>query len=108
MAYNIDYMPTALEHLRSLSARARGTVMVTVEEQLRLQPEVPTRNRKRLRANRVAPWELRIGDLRVFYDIEPAAPVSPGDEAEASTVVILAVGAKKGNRLWLGNEECEL
>jgi hypothetical protein len=42
----------------------------------------------------------------VFYDFE-----STKEDPEATTesvVVILAVGIKKGNRLWLGSEECDL
>jgi hypothetical protein len=80
-------------------------VVEAVEGQLRHQPDVPTRNRKRMHPNPVAPWELRIGDLRVFYDLEPA-PADP-EATDEAVVVILAVGIKKGSRLRLGDEECE-
>jgi len=33
------------------------------------QPTVATRNRKRLRPNPLAPWELRIGALPVYYEV---------------------------------------
>jgi mRNA-degrading endonuclease RelE of RelBE toxin-antitoxin system len=59
---------------------------------------VETRNRKRLRPNPLAPWELRVGDLRVFYDVD----------AEASCVRIVAVGRKEHNRLIIGGEEVTL
>jgi mRNA-degrading endonuclease RelE of RelBE toxin-antitoxin system len=100
MAYGIRYVPSALEHLRGLSARDRATVMDAVDEQLTHQPDVPTRHRKRMRPNLLAPWELRVGDLRVFYDIGTA-----GDESTEPEVVVLAVGRKVGNRLWIGGEE---
>ena len=45
--------------------------MDAVDDHLRHQPDVPTRHRKRMRPNALAPWELRVGDYRVFYDVEP-------------------------------------
>ena len=106
MALRVVYMPIALEHLRSLSARERKTVVTSVKEQLEHEPSVPTRNRKKLRPNQLADWELRVGDFRVLYDIEPIAENdSPAFEG---TVVILAVGVKRGSRLWINNEEFEL
>jgi mRNA-degrading endonuclease RelE of RelBE toxin-antitoxin system len=102
VAHEIHYTVTAIEHLRGFSARECTTIMDTIDVQLRHQPDVPTRHRKRMRPNAVAPWELRIGDHRVFYDLEPAA-----DEASVSTVVVLAIGVKIGNRVRIGEEEHE-
>ena len=110
LSYEIVYAPIALEHLRGLDARQRALVVDTVDQQLCHQPAVPTRNRKRLRPNPVAPWELRIGDLRVFYAVEAGSRGGPGDEDAATDdrVFILGVGVKRGNRVLIGNEECEL
>ncbi len=103
MVYGIRYTATALEHLRGLSARDRTTLVDAVDDQLRHQPDVPTRRRKRMRPNPVAPWELRVGDYRVFYDLEPGA-----EEAGEPEVVVLAIGLKTRNRIWIGGEEQEL
>jgi len=103
VAYGIRYTATALEHLRGLSARDRTTLVDAVGDQLRNQPDVPTRRRKRMRPNPVAPWELRVGDYRVFYDIE-----SEAEEAGQPEVVVLAIGLKTGNRVWIGGEEHQL
>ena len=103
MGYGIRYTPSALGHLRVLSARDRATLVDAVDDQLRHQPDVPTRHRKRMRPNPVAPWELRVGDYRIFYDVESAV-----DEAAEAEVVILAVGLKTGNRVLIGDEEHEL
>ncbi len=103
MVHGIQYTPTALEHLRGLTARDRATLVDAVDEQLRHQPDVPTRHRKRMRTNPVAPWELRVGDYRVFYDVEPAV-----EEASEPQVVVLAIGLKTGNRVLIGGEEHEL
>lgn len=43
----------------------------------------------------VSPWELRVGDLRVYYDVQV--------EAEGMGVVIIhAIGLKRRNRLLIG------
>ena len=63
------------------------------------EPLRETRNRKPLRPNPVAPWELRVGALRVFYDV---------DGEDADVVNVLAIGLKKGNRLFVANEEISL
>jgi mRNA-degrading endonuclease RelE of RelBE toxin-antitoxin system len=75
------------------------TVLDTVETQLQYQPNVENRNRKPMRPNPVAPWELRIGNLRVYYDIE--------DEPE-QVVYIRAVGIKERNNVRIGKERIRL
>lgn len=52
-----------------------------------------------MRPNPVAPWELRVGTLRVYYDIE---------EEPESVVYIRAVGIKVRSRVYIGGEEIEL
>ncbi len=49
-------------------------MMDGIEKQLFHVPLKETRNRKPLRPNPIAPWELRIGNLRVFYDITSDEP----------------------------------
>lgn len=58
-----------------------------------------TRNRKPMRPNPVAPWELRIGKLRVYYDVA---------DIPESTVYIRAVGIKYRKRVIIGGEEIQL
>ena len=86
-----------------MSARDRATVLDAVDDQLRHQPDMPTRHRKRMHRTRWRTWELRVGDYRIFYDVEPAV-----DEAGEPEVVILAIGVKTGNRVLIGDEEHEL
>jgi mRNA-degrading endonuclease RelE of RelBE toxin-antitoxin system len=110
LSYEIVYAPIALKHLRGLDARQRALVVDTVDQQLCHQPEIPTRNRKRLRPNPLAPWELRIGDIRVFYAVE-LGPLCGTVDEEAATdgqVFVLSVGIKRGNRVLIENEEFEL
>ncbi|HEX9689756.1 MAG TPA: hypothetical protein VGB47_11880 [Thermoanaerobaculia bacterium] len=60
---------------------------------------VETRNRKPMRLNPIAPWELRLGNLRVYFDI-----VTEPDPV----VVVLAIGIKDRNALRIGKEAIEL
>ena len=98
MPYDIIFEPDAVEHLRGFSARDQSVVLDQIEVQLTYQPDVETRNRKRLRPNPLAPWELRIGEIRVLYDVN----------ADVTSVRVIAVGRKEGNRLIIGGEEVSL
>jgi mRNA-degrading endonuclease RelE of RelBE toxin-antitoxin system len=70
--YSIDFTPEAREHLDNLSAAQRSDLLAEVREQLVHQPDVETRNRKPLRTGSISAWELRVGKLRVYYDIVTA------------------------------------
>lgn len=94
LAYQIKYSPESELHLQYLTARQQAIVLDTVDEQLAYQPTVETRNRKSMRLNPLAPWELRIGDLRVYYDVE---------EPEA-VVYINAVGIKERNQVRIAGK----
>ena len=76
-----------------------GPQLDSLARQLAHEPTVETRNRKRLRPNPLAPWELRIGHLRVYFDVE---------EDPRLVVRIVAMGVKVRNRVWIGGEEVEL
>ena len=99
MPYQIEYSPEAVDHLRGLSGRDQSLVIDAVDEQLAHQPTVETRNRKPMRPNPLAPWELRIGQLRVYYEVKQ----EPGP-----VVVVLAVGIKDRNTIQIGGEEISL
>ena len=69
-----------------------------VQLQLSFGPTIPTRNRKPLRPNPLSEWELRVGALRIFYDVD----------TEERVVLIKAVGWKEHNRLFIRGKEFEL
>jgi mRNA-degrading endonuclease RelE of RelBE toxin-antitoxin system len=75
-----------------------NTLLDAIEDQLIYQPGVPTRHRKLLRENPLADWELRVGEYRVFYDIDD----------EPGIVMILAIGVKSHNTLRIEGEEIQL
>lgn len=99
MPYDIEYSPETIEHLEALTARQQAIVVDAVDRQLRFQPTLETRNRKPMRPNPLAPWELRIGTLRVYYDVK--------DEPRP-VVYIRAVGVKIRNHIRIGSEEVQL
>jgi mRNA-degrading endonuclease RelE of RelBE toxin-antitoxin system len=101
MAYKIEFAESVKAQFKALTARQRLIILDAIEKQLIYEPLKETRNRKVLRPNPLAPWELRIGDLRVFY--EPAI----GAEAQ-KTIKILAVGRKRGNKLLIGGKVVEI
>ena len=90
-------------HLRAIDSKYDRLIRDKIEEQLRFQPGLETKNRKPLRQPAAfgAQWEIRFGPdnrFRVLYDINE----------EQRTVEILAVGVKEGNRLIIGEEELTL
>ena len=99
MPYQVEFAESVKAHLETLTASQRATVLAAVETQLTDQPLTETRNRKPLRPNPVAPWELRVGRMRVFYDVSEVPP---------QTVRVLAVGVKDRNVLRIGGEEIQL
>lgn len=96
--FKIEFTPEAIEDMRLLRKYERTRVIEEIENQLIYQPAQETRNRKRLRPNELAEWELRIDKFRVFYDIDE----------EDTVVKIEAVGYKEGNRLFIHGEEYQL
>jgi len=96
--YRIQYSPDAEDHLRGLTARQRSIVLDTIDRQLAHQPTVETGNRKPMRQNPLAAWELRIGGLRVYYRLDEAEPL----------VQVLAIGTKRRHQVYLGERVVEL
>lgn len=99
MAYTVDFAESVGEQLKTLTAQQRATIFDSIDKQLLHEPLTETRKRKPLRPNPVAPWQLSVGTLRVFYEVASDEP---------DVVRILAVGQKKGNRLIIGNKEIRL
>lgn len=96
--YRIEYSPPAGDHLTALTARQRTTVLDQVDSLLLHEPTVVTRNRKRLQPNPLAPFELRIGALRVYYEVDE----------DRRIVEVRAVGIKVRDRVFIGGEEIKL
>jgi mRNA-degrading endonuclease RelE of RelBE toxin-antitoxin system len=99
VAYRIQLTKSAEKHFADLTARQQVIVLNAIKVQLRHEPTRETRNRKPLRPNPLAPWELRVGFLRVFYEV---------DALGSDLVNILAIGIKKGNQLFVSGKGIHL
>jgi mRNA-degrading endonuclease RelE of RelBE toxin-antitoxin system len=79
--FQIDVAEDAAAEIAALPAFIRKQVVEAIDSLLLHQPTVPTRNRKPLRGlippwDHLAPtWEIRVGEYRVFYDVDEAAAV---------------------------------
>jgi mRNA-degrading endonuclease RelE of RelBE toxin-antitoxin system len=94
----IRFSEDAGRHLKAFSAGDRRTVVQAIEEQLTHQPTVATRNRKQLRMNPLATWELRVQEFRVLYNVDE----------DIVTVFIVAVAVKEGNSFIIEGQEYPL
>ena len=99
MPYAVEFAQSVEDHFRPLTARDRTTVLAAINRQLLHEPLKEARHRKPLRPNPIAPWELRVGQLRVFYEVLGT---------ESGVVRILAVGRKRRNVLMIGDKEIRL
>ncbi len=90
MAYEIVFAPEAVEDLKRLKAHVRATVRDAIEMHLRNQPTKVSRARvKRLRGLSRPQFRLRVGEVRIFYDVS------------GKTVEVLAVVPKSRSEAWL-------
>ena len=97
MPFQIVLAPEAIDDLRDLRAPDRATLKEALETYLRHEPTKVGRSRiKRLRGLSRPQYRLRVGDIRIFYDV-----------AE-QTVEVLAIMRKSEAASWLakfGNPE---
>jgi mRNA-degrading endonuclease RelE of RelBE toxin-antitoxin system len=90
MRFAIVLAPEAAEDLKRLKASVRSAVHIALETHLRHEPRKTSRSRiKRLRGFRRPQYRLRVGEVRVFYDVS------------GSTVEILAIVTKLETESWL-------
>lgn len=90
MAYAIILAPEATEDLDGLKANVRAEVREGMETHLRHEPEKLSRTRiKRLRKLSQPQYRLRIGEVRVFYDVREL------------NVEVLAIVPKSEAAAWL-------
>ena len=76
--------------MRNLEAHVRAEVQDAIERHLRHEPRKTSRRRiKRLRGLSKPQYRLRVGEVRVFYDVSE------------KSVAVLAIVAKSGAGAWL-------
>jgi len=90
MKYEIALSPEAAQTYKALGAHLRAEVRETIETHLRHEPMKISKSRiKRLRGLSRPQYRLRIGELRIYYDVS------------GSTVEVLAIVEKAKSIEWL-------
>ena len=94
MRYAIILAPEATEDLDDLKANLRAEAREGIETHLRHEPGKTSRSRiKRLRKLSQPQYRLRVGDMRVFYDVTE------------KSVEVLAIVLKSEAVTWLAKHE---
>ena len=90
MPFEIVLAPEAVEDLKALRANVRADIRTALETHLRHEPKKLSRSRiKRLRGLRQPQYRLRVGAIRIFYDVT------------GTMVQILAIVTKSEADSWL-------
>jgi mRNA-degrading endonuclease RelE of RelBE toxin-antitoxin system len=93
MRFEIVLAPDAVRALKGLRENRRAEVRDAIETHLRHEPRKLSKSRiKRLRGVRKPQFRLRVGEIRVFYDVAD------------KTVEILAIITKDEAQEWLEEE----
>lgn len=96
MRFNITFTRSSSRDLAHFRAFEQRVIVDAIKSRLLTEAGTESRNRKPLRPNELATWELRIGAFRVFYDIDD-------DE-----VKIIAIGEKARSDLYIRGKRVEL
>jgi mRNA-degrading endonuclease RelE of RelBE toxin-antitoxin system len=90
MRYEIILAPEAVQDLGKIDAHVRATVRDAIEKHLRHQPTRTTKSGvRRLRGLARPQYRLRVGEVRVFYDVVEGR------------VEVLAIVRKRDAKAWL-------
>jgi mRNA-degrading endonuclease RelE of RelBE toxin-antitoxin system len=90
MQFDIVLAPEAIDDLNGLKANVRADVRAAIERHLRQEPGKTSRSRiKRLRGVGWPQFRLRVGEVRMFYDVSDRR------------VEVLAIVAKSEAETWL-------
>lgn len=98
MRFTLQFTDSALTDLTFFRKYEQTLILDQIDVQLRYEPARETRNRKPLEPNDLAEWELRIGDYRVFYDIDTVT----------AAVKIKSIGYKEHDMLFIRGKEIKL
>ena len=91
MRYELILAPEAARAYGALPAHDRAEVRDALERHLRHEPTRVSKSRiKRLRGLSQPQYRLRVGEIRVFYDVTP------------EVVQVLAIVTKAEAAAWLG------
>ena len=96
--FSIEFTEQAKQDLKWFRKVEQRIILSGIYENLSYEADIATRNRKPLRPNSTATWELRIGDFRVLYNMDQGIQI----------VSIERIGQKSGNKLFFQGKETSL
>ena len=95
-SFRITLTPSAGDDIRHFKPHEQRVIVAAIKTYLGVDTDTVSRRRKRLRPNPLSPWELRVGDYRVFYQLEN------------DIVRVLAVGSKEHGDLYIRGRRVRL
>lgn len=96
--FEVELTKTAYRHLGAFRRYDRNRVLDAIKDELVYGPAEETCNKKILRANPIADWELRVHPFRVFYEVHETN----------RKVRVVAVGVKERSKLLIAGEEVDI
>lgn len=97
MKFTVRFVPSADEDIAYYQAREQRMILDAIGKFLETDADVESKRCKQLQPNPLAPWELRIGDYRVFYETRLE-----------HLVKVLAVDHKIHNDLFIRGERVDI
>ncbi len=97
MKFQIEFTPGSVKDIEHFKKNEQKIILSGIRRYLSEDADVETKRKKVLRPNLLATRELKIGDLRVFYDI-----------VEYNLVKVTVVGFKVHNELFVRGKRVEL
>ena len=97
MPFHVTLTPSAEADLDYFTRFEQRVIVDAAKRYLQNDANIASRHRKQLRPNPLAPWELRSGKYRVFYEV-----------VDATAVKIVAIGDKEHNDLFIRGQKVAL
>jgi mRNA-degrading endonuclease RelE of RelBE toxin-antitoxin system len=89
--FQIEFTKKAREDLQYFRVYEQKEILNAIKNSLKEQASNVSSNRKKLRPNDLAEWELRVDKFRIFYDVN----------IECYLVTIVAIAKKRANILYI-------
>lgn len=99
MPYTVLITPDARDDIRYFKPYEQRIIAHGIRTYLTNDAFVESTHRKNLDENDIAPWEVRVEHYRIFY--------KPDDE-DTQTLVIVSVGHKAHNQLFIRGRKVQL
>jgi mRNA-degrading endonuclease RelE of RelBE toxin-antitoxin system len=99
MPYTVIITPDAREDIRYFKPYEQRIISQGIRTYLTNDAFIESKHRKSLGENAIAPWEVRVENYRIFF--------KPDDE-DTNSIVIVSVGHKEHNQLYIRGRKVQL